>query len=169
MLERLRALVGVWALVVVALGFGLGMGGCIGEAKAPVFDVVGGRVASVSDQGVVVRFEVLGGNGNDADLPLREVSYWVEVGGERVFDGRRVARATLPRLGEQMVELPAALRYEDALRVGLVGVVEGGVEARVGGTVVYELPGSIAELYFDSGLRRPKAGFVGTVRVEGVE
>jgi hypothetical protein len=161
----------LWSALVAGL-FVFGVGGCAVGERAPSFEVREGARAEATAEGVVVRFVLEGENENGFELPLREVRYRVRAGGERVFAGARVARVTLPRagsgVGSPVIELPAAVPMEVARRSGLVGGSDP-VRVRVSGSVVYVLPGSIAEIFFDSGLRRPEAGFSGEFVVEPVE
>ncbi|MBL0922827.1 MAG: LEA type 2 family protein [Phycisphaerales bacterium] len=134
---------------------GLTGAGCR-SVEQPRLEVVEARIVERAPTGVVVEFTLEGDNPNAVQLPMREVSYALEVDGRRVFSGQRSAEATLRRLGSQRFLLPAvvpASEFEGDLS---------GAEYRVHGTVVYLAPGAIAELLFDTGLSRPTVSFSGT-------
>ncbi len=110
----------------------------------------------------VLMFTVEGENPNREAMPLRTVRYSLAVDGRRVFQGDRSAQATLPPFGKQRFEVPAVVlgpySYE-------------GVSYRFGGTVEYLEPGTIAEILFDSNVRRSRGGFEerGRLTDQGVE
>jgi len=159
-LAQLSALAAIFALAASTLA----LQACSAGASPPRFTIESARIAEVTDEGVVVVFDLEGQNPNPFALPLREVRYTVSIDGQRVFQGERIARATLPRLATQRVTLPAAFTREQADRAGLISTATNdtttnATNARLRGSLVYELPGSIAEIFFDAGLRRPRAPF----------
>lgn len=96
-------------------------------------------------------------NPNDEPLKLLEIHYDVRLDGGATFSGRRAARSTLPPRARQVVVLPAVARGDGAAALG--------ESAAIHGTLRYVTPGKIAEVLFDVGLRRPKTGFKGNVRL----
>lgn len=152
-------------MVVVAAS----MGACQSYAppRLAIRDVT---VAEQSPQATVLTFHVRGENPNDIDLKLRDVVYRFEPsgGGEGgdasgvvPFEALRSAEATLPRNGAREFRIPVVLSSAGTPDGGAPG--GGGVPTevryRLTGTVEYLLPGSIAEVLFDTGLRRPTAAF----------
>lgn len=109
-------------------------------------------LAERSADAVVLNVTVEGENPNDIDLQLRDVTYRFEPEGGAAFSAVRSAEATLPRKGVGRFRVPVVLTGADAATASEA-------QYRFAGTVEYLLPGSIAELLFDSGLRRPTAGF----------
>lgn len=134
---------------------GLAGAGC-SSVQHPRLEVVDARIGEQTSDGVVIEFTLQGENANTVELPLREVSYALEVDGRRVFSGQRSAEATLRRLGSQRFLLPAVVPASDA-----TGALEGSTY-RVSGSAVYLAPGAIPELLFDTGLSRPTVSFAGT-------
>lgn len=110
-----------------------------------------------SAEGLVVTFQMKAENRNAEPLPLRDVKYSLSLGGKEVFRGKRSAEATIRRYGTQEFTLPIAV----PLGAGSSLAQAPGGEVAYGfrGSVEYELPGSIAEVLFDTGLRRTSAGF----------
>ena len=149
----------VRVMVCVALiGAAGGGGGCatlLGETNDPTLDVVEARVGQVSEDGVVLRFVVEAYNGNDVDLPLRNARYALELDGQRVFEGVRSPEATLRRQGMQAFELPAAVELDERVRA----MMGREVRWRLSGVVYYSTPGALADVLFDTNVRRPKVSF----------
>ena len=129
--------------------------GC-SSVQSPEIRIVDARVVDETPEGVTLEFTLEGSNPNNESLPLREVSYALEVDGRRVFSGRRSAEGARLRLGDQRFLLPAVVPSSDA-----TGSLEGS-SYRLAGTAVYLAPGAIAEILFDSGLSRPTVSFAGT-------
>ncbi|MEO1129132.1 MAG: LEA type 2 family protein [Planctomycetota bacterium] len=140
--------VAMTAAIVVAVG----AGGC-GYAP-PKFTVLDAAIVEETAQGFVIEFEVEGENPNDEPLILEAVEYSLSLDGRRRFGGVRSPEVTLPANGSQRMRLPAAigLGERETLPSGIR-------EYRMVGTVIYEVPGSIAELLFDSNIRRPRQPF----------
>ncbi len=137
----------------VAIGLVVGSGalvcGC-STALPPDFRVVEAELTGTTGEGYVVTFTLEGTNPNDFPLPLEDVTYALDRGAGLVFTGTRSAEATLPAMGSQFVRLPVAVGGDSA---GALGVYT------LSGSVVYQLPGAIAELFFDNDLRRPSVVF----------
>lgn len=127
--------------------------GC--SVKAPTFKVVDVAVTEESPEASVVTFVLEGENSGKEPLPLRDVNYSLSLDGKQVFSGMRHAETTLPAGGPpQRIALPVVVRAEDS-----GGKPLGQREYRFSGSVEYLTPGSLAEYFFDSGLRRPTTGF----------
>lgn len=103
---------------------------------------------------MVLTFELSAGNENDVSLPLRQMTYDLELDGKRVFSGTRSPEATLTRLRTHRVTLPAVVRVDES-RPRPTGVVP----YRLRGTLTYVTPGAFAETLFDAGVRRPTVDF----------
>lgn len=151
-----------YTLVAVLLLALVPLVGCTSYAP-PTFRVVGVEVAERSTDATVLNVTLDGANGNEIPLPLFDVRYEVSIDGRRVFEGRRQPEATLPANGGQRIVLPVAVPEQDVAQLGPGPLT--GRDLRITGSVVYVLPGSIAELLFDSRLRRPRARFGATVPI----
>jgi hypothetical protein len=136
-------------------------GGCF--YAPPTFEVVDVRLTERSGEAYVLVFTLEGTNTNLEPLPLEEVRYSLSLNGTRVFSGRRTPQATLPPEGAQRVELPASVRLAKG------PAPEGEADYRLAGSMTYQIPGSIAEILFDTSIRRPSVGFgeSGSMRFEG--
>ena len=127
------------------------------SAPTPGIELAGARLRDRSPDGMVIELTLAMRNDHDIALPLRGLSYAVSIDGREVFRGERSPEATLARFGGQTIEIPAAVRFgsDGVAAEDLVGEHE----VRVEGTLRYLAPGALAELLFDTGLRRPKARF----------
>lgn len=143
-----------------AFGAGsLALVGCSGFAP-PAIRVVDARVIEQTEHGIAVDFVMEGVNANSEEIPLQIVRYSLAIDGERVFTGERMAEATLRRFGSQTFVLPVAATW-DALPSDRP---EGDESPRVrryrlSGTLQYIAPGALAEVFFDTGVRRPSVRF----------
>lgn len=140
----------ILVLVVAAIG----LGGCAAY-KAPRLTVAHAHPVERTEQGVAMEFILDARNDNDVSLPLRDVTYTVEVDGREVFRGTRSAESTLRRLGTQQVRLPAVINLSQ------FGHPPSPAGYRIAGTLTYVTPGQIAEILFDTGVRVPSVGFSG--------
>jgi len=129
------------------------LGGCWFESS-PVLRLGAVEVESVTSDGVAVGVFVEANNRNEIALPLREVRYSVSLDGRTVFTGVRSPEAVLGANSTQTLRLPVAVDW-DRLPEG-----SGPMRLRVSGDLLYVTPGRLAETFFDTGVRRPKAGFV---------
>lgn len=119
----------------------------------PTLSVSSARITQETSEGVVIDFTLDSANPNEFELPLERVRYTLRLDNQRVFTGTRSAEATVRRLGTQQITLPAAIdlsKFE---------MPTGEVPYELSGSVVYVTPGEIAQLLFDSGVRRPSASF----------
>ena len=139
-------------LIVLLLLSALPLAGC-SSYDAPRLAVSSVALGERSDEAVVLVFTLDAANSNDVALPLERVRYTVRLDGRVVFRGTRWAEATLRRVGTQQISLPAAVPLEQMPKTGR------GVPYRITGELIYVTPGEIAQLLFDSGVRRPSVRF----------
>ncbi len=112
--------------------------------------------AAITDRtpdAVVVTFTLEGTNHSDEPLPLDNVTYALNLNGRPVFAGTRDAEAALPPGHTQRVRLPVPVPADQA------ATTTGAVPYRLTGSMLYRLPGAIAEVFFDSGVRKPSVSF----------
>ncbi|MGP1308650.1 MAG: LEA type 2 family protein [Phycisphaerales bacterium] len=134
--------------------------GC-GGFSAPKIRVVDARVLEQTEHGVSVDFVLEGQNDNSEEIPLQVVRYSLSIDGERVFTGERMAEATLRRFGTQTFVLPVAAEWEDLPNDRPEGDLSVRTRRyRLAGTLQYIAPGALAEVFFDTGVRRPSVRFV---------
>lgn len=111
-------------------------------------------------EGLVLELTLSARNDNEVPLPLREVEYELQLGpaGEGgwtgSFRGTRSAGATLRAGGTQTIVLPAAIALEPGRRAP-----DGPVPYRLSADLVYITPGALADVLFDTGVRRPTVSF----------
>ena len=127
------------------------LAGC-SSYKPPTLAVTGASVAQESPDGLVLRFTLDATNENEVELPLREVAYAVRLDGREVFRGVRSPEATLRRLGTQQIVVPAAVPADGERPRGVA-------RFEIDGKLSYTTPGSIAQVLFDTGVRRPSVRF----------
>lgn len=142
--------------MLVAVLAGAALAGCQSQ-PAPSFEVSGVAITEQTSEGMVVTFRVRADNRGEEALPLRTVQYSISLDGRQTFSGQRAAEATVRRFGSQEFLLPVALTLGEGK--DLPALPTGQVPYSLQGTVEYEVPGSIAELLFDTGIRRPTASF----------
>lgn len=142
--------------VTILLALALLVGGCT-TYQAPKLTVREAAISSVTEEGMVVEFTIDAENANDVELPLVVVSYRLTLNGREVFRGVRSPEASLRRLGTQQIVLPAVINIDES-----TDALEPPIEYRLEGRLTYITPGSIAQLLFDSGVRRPRARFRST-------
>ncbi len=128
--------------------------GACSSIKPPAVTDATAAVTSATDDGTALDVLVNVTNDNDEGLPLRDVTYTVEVGGVRVFSGTRSAEASVPAHGSQLVRLPASVPTQV-----WTSAAAGGSSFRVAGSMTYVTPGAFAEALFDAGVRVPSMGF----------
>ena len=130
--------------------------------RSPRFEVVGVEEVERTEDAIVLNFALSAKNLNQEPLPLRRADYRLVLDGVEVFRGSRSAEAVVRRFGEQSIVLPAVVPAD---RFDL-GRFESDAELpyRLRGRVEYITPGELAEVLFDTGIRRTKA----SIAVEGV-
>ncbi len=135
--------------------------GC-SKFAAPTLKVVDARVVQQTTEGIAVDFIIEGSNSNGEEIPLQLVKYSLTIDGERVFRGERMAEATLRRFGSQQFVLPVASTWENLPGAGVEPAADGPPRERryrLSGTLQYIAPGALAEVFFDTGVRRPSVNF----------
>lgn len=140
---------GLWACIAAAVGV---CGGC--GQKAPRFTVTDIAITDSTPEATTLRVTLVGVNENSEPLPLYEIRYSMAVDGQEVKTARRSPEATLPAKGSQAFTFPVVVPVE-AMPAELMA----NSAYRVWGSVTYELPGTIAQLFFDNNIRRPSQGF----------
>jgi LEA14-like dessication related protein len=138
----------------------LSLGGC-SSYKDPSVKIIGASVVETSGEAMTLRIAADLTNPNDEPLKLLTFSYHVDVDGHRVYRGVRAAEATLAANEQRQVSLPAVVRFADLHGSPTSQPVN--AEYTVSGSLQYVTPGEIAQILFDSGVRKPKTGFRGTV------
>ena len=140
-----------------AILLGGSMGGCI-FSEAPSLRVADARIVEQSAAGSIVEFDLEASNDSADPLPLREVSYSLDAGGEKIFAGTRSPQVTVPANGQIRfvlpVSLPIVLGNEPLAYV-------------LHGTVSYVAPGPLADALYDNGVRRPSVTFGDTGTLVG--
>ena len=121
--------------------------GC-SNAVAPGFEAVGVQEVERDAEKSVIEFRVRAINPNADPIPLRTVSYRVEINGEQVFEGVRSPETTLHTYAESEFVLPAVIRSE---------LLRGSIEYALSGSVQYIPPGRLSEVLFDAEVRVPEA------------
>ena len=133
--------------------------GC-STGEPPSIRLAEARVLEETAEGIAVEFLLEGVNYNDKELPLQRVLYSLAIDGQRVFRGERMAEATLRRRGMQTFVLPVSIRWEDLPPEARgEGDDETVFRYRLTGVMQYIAPGALAEVFFDTGVRRPSVRF----------
>jgi LEA14-like dessication related protein len=117
------------------------------------------RVAMLERTGEAVSANVLLdlANPNDEPLELLEVNYSVRVNGKVVSSLRRSAQATLAAKGARQIEIPIVIPFHQL--EWTADQIPEQTAFTVRGNVQYVTPGEIAQILFDTGVRKPRAGF----------
>ncbi len=139
---------GVWVIIGLLVVMAQ-LGGCA-FTQSPNVRVVGARVVHQTLEGSMVEFDIEATNNGDDPLPLREVSYSLDAGGQRVFEGGRSPQVTVPPHGQIRFTLPVSLAI--ALTEEPIGYV-------LRGSVSFVAPGPLADAMYDNGIRRPSVTF----------
>lgn len=147
--------------VLVVLLAGCATGG------TPTLDVKGFAVSDRSDEAVALDVLVDVGNLTVEPIDLVVFNYRVAVDGQNVFAAEWNALNTAPAGRFQVVELPAIIRYEDVEWSPAAPLPTS--RMTVNGSLTYLKPGTLTEILFDTGVRRPKVSFAfdGEVDLEG--
>lgn len=129
--------------------------GCSSHA-APRFEVLGVAERERTAEAVVLDFTIGATNRNEDPLPLDRASYALALDGQRVFEGQRLARITIPQFGEQRLVLPVVV--PTAMVPASRFDTGGDIRYVLSGEIEYQTPGRLAEFLFDINLRRPSTG-----------
>lgn len=133
--------------------------GCAGH-KPPTFEVTGATLASRSAESSIILVTIEGENPNPDALPLYSIRYRASAGdGDAAgsFAAERSPERTIPRFSRGSFTVPVILANDQLS--GPVGSID------LSGTVVYQVPGTIAEVFFDNDIRRPSAKVEGSASV----
>jgi len=143
-----------------------GLGGCSGY-KDPSIRPAGATMVEKTDEAITLQLAVDLANPNNEPLKLLEFEYDVHVNGVRVHQGLRAAETTLAANGHKQVQIPAVVRY-DTVQWMPDGIPVSATYA-VRGQLRYVTPGEIAQVFFDTGVRKPSAsfGWTGEVPLRG--
>ncbi|MCP3905509.1 MAG: hypothetical protein GY715_17930 [Planctomycetes bacterium] len=143
-----------WPLRWTALGTLAGaLAGCEG-LRAPSVEVLDAKVVEVTDEAMRVDIALDLRNPNAEPLELKEFTYSFNVNGNRMFQGKRSAHATLSRTGAKRLNIPAVIRFD---RAGWTETRPKEVTWSVNGSLVYLTPGALAEILLDINVRKPRA------------
>lgn len=127
--------------LLIAGSLSVSLVGCAGISP-PSFELAGVQ-RNADDGAITILVEAT--NDNDTPMPLRHAKYSVRLDGERSFEGERSPEVTVPAFGSAVFALPAPVAGEPGE----------GVEVR--GHITFIEPGRLAEILFDSDVRRPEA------------
>ncbi len=132
---------------------GLALGACASH-HAPSFRVSGAELVEQTADTSVILVTIEGENPNPDALPLYAVYYSASVDGRRVLSSvERSPERTLPRFSTGSFTIPVVVSNDQI--AGPVARVE------VSGLVVYQVPGTVAQVFFDNDIRRPSEPFAG--------
>ncbi|MHC4908623.1 MAG: LEA/WHy family protein [Planctomycetota bacterium] len=127
--------------------------------KAPQLQVVGAEVVDGSEEATQIDFAIDLSNPNDEPLELLHFDYELSIDGQRVYQGRRAAEATLSRGGIRRLTIPVIVREADVPLRASADQSASTVAYRLSGQLLYISPGELAEILLDTGLRRPSVRF----------
>lgn len=116
-----------------------------------------------TDEAAALNLDLTLVNPNAEPLRLQEFDYSLSVAGKTIFTARRAALATLPAQGQSQMVLPGVVRYDQT--GWTAAALPESVDWSISGVVTYIAPGSVAEILFDTGVRRPSADFSAKGRV----
>ena len=125
--------------------------------RDPMVSVVDAAVTETGDGLLGLSFVLVLENPNQQPLVLHEFSYTLAVEGAPAYRGRWAASATLGANGTRRLTIPAIVRYDQFGWTAASAPSQATYD--LVGHVLYLAPGDIAEILFDTGVRRPKAAF----------
>lgn len=129
------------------LGAAMAMASC-GAHKAPTFRVTRAELGPQSPEAAIILVTIEGENPNPDPLPLYEMTYRATVSGHpQTPTVDRSPERTIPRFGRTTFRVPVVV--PPGQLAGPAATV------RLDGAVVYQLPGTIAQVFFDNDIRRP--------------
>jgi hypothetical protein len=118
------------------------------NSLAPSFEAMGVREIERDDARSVIEFTVRATNPNGDPIPLRRVSYRVQIDGVIVFEGVRSPETTLHTYSSHEFTLPAVLPSDRLV---------GSVDYALLGSVQYIPAGRLSEVLFDAEIKVPEA------------
>jgi hypothetical protein len=133
----------------------LGLAGGCSSYRDPAIVVSETRLIETTDEAAAVGFALDLRNPNDEPLKLLQFEYDLLVNGVSAYSGIRSAQATLAANGARRLEVPAVIRFDDVDAAAPPATLH----YRLRGTLQYVTPGEIAQVLFDTGVRKPRAGF----------
>ena len=145
-----------WAgrlLILVSLAV---LTGC-SSYRAPRITLASVSVAEITDEALALQINLDLQNPNTTALGLDELRYTITVDGTLAFVGRRAAGRTLSSLETRRLTLPGVIDFETIGWSPSSGPRQ--VRYSVRGALWYKTPSEIAQLLFDTGMRRPKVTF----------
>ena len=133
-----------------------GAPGC-SSFRAPTVSVNDVSVTDATEEALALSFVMDLKNPNRAAVPLHEFVYTLAIDGKEVYAGRRAGGVTLSADADRQLLLPAVVPYS---RVGWTALtLPASVSYRLTGELQYNAPNRLAQILFDSGVRRPKVSF----------
>jgi len=147
----MRSLSGLLVLTVLAGGPGCS------SFRAPTITINDVFVTDATEEALALQFVMDLSNPNRAAVPLHEFVYTLAIDGKEVYAGRRTGGVTLSAQGSRQLLLPAVIPYS---AVGWTAdTLPAGVTYTLTGQLQYNAPNRLAQILFDSGVRRPKVSF----------
>jgi len=138
------------AFPTIAVAF-IALGGCATIGVTPPATRVSGlRLVDETPDGALFEMTIEGANRTAKDLRLETVRYWMTLDGRRVFQATRSPQSTFSALDIRTfsapIAVPAAALPDDRASASY----------EVGATIVYRVPGPLAQTLFELGLSRPR-------------
>jgi LEA14-like dessication related protein len=156
--QNMQCWIGARTILLVCFSIALvGMTGC-NKSSAPTFSAVGVRQLEDDGNRTIIQFSIEAKNPNKEPIPLKQISYRVEMNGTEVFRGVRSPETTLHTFSSHVFYLPAVLPI-DSLNTS------NEVEYRLIGAAQYIPPGRLSEVLFDAKVKVPEApiNIIGTI------
>lgn len=143
---------------ILLLAFIAAISGCSGF-RDPVVTIVNASLTETSESAIGIGLHLELANSNSEPVELYEFTYAITINETGTYRGRWAASATLPANGSRQLVIPAVVRYDQ------LGWTEDSMPAQarfaITGTLLYIAPGDIAEILFDTGVRKPTVPFSG--------
>lgn len=143
---------------ILLVAFIAAISGCSGF-RDPVVTILNASLTETSENAIGLGIHLELKNSNSEPVELYEFTYAITINDTGTYRGRWAASATLPANGSRQLVIPAVVRYDQ------LGWTEDSVPAQarfdVTGTLLYIAPGDIAEILFDTGVRKPTVAFSG--------
>ncbi len=125
--------------------------------RSPSVGVGDIAVTEVTDEALAVAIIMDLENPNAAPVELYEFRYVLAVNGKEVYAGRRAGGATLSAASARRITIPAVVPYN------LVGwgsaALPPTARYTLTGHLRHNAPNRLAQILFDTGVRRPKVAF----------